>query len=443
MKLAPISYSILIALSTGCVQFKSKTLSAEASSMSFAGRTLSDAGLRAFLAEQRAGGAWTVDKLALAAAYFHGDVRVAKAQADEAEAAITTAAQRPNPVLSFAPGYNSTSKGISPWIITPSVDVPIETAGKRGKRIVQAQAESEAARLMIAAVAWDVRAKVRAAMLALHTGQENAALIKEEIVLHEEALKKLDVQVKAGEASAFELTSSRLLLNRSKLALHDAEKQTSTGMAQLAAAVGVPSSALSAVKLDFSSFQSLPSVPGDAARRKALTHRADLLALLANYRAAEEAVRVEISKQYPDVHLGPGYDFDQGENKWTLGFSVELPAFNRNRGGIAQAEAKRATEAAKFEAKQAAVFGEIETALASYHAAQAKVVTAAQLAEDSIKASETTKRIVDAGELGTLDLVRHRIEASAAKLSKLEATLQAQEAAGLLEAALQLPLRSL
>jgi outer membrane protein TolC len=296
---------------------------------------------------------------------------------------------------------------------------------------------------MIAAVAWDVRAKVRAAMLALHTGQENAALIKDEIVLHEEALTKLDVQVKAGEASAFELTSSRLLLNRSKLALHDAEKQASTGLAQLAAAVGVPSSALSAVKLDFSTFQSLPGVPGETARRKALTHRADLLAQLANYRAAEEAVRVEIAKQYPDVHLGPGYDFDQGENKWTLGFSVELPAFNRNRGGIAQAEAKRATEAAKFEAKQAAVFGEIETALASYRAAQAKVVTAAQLADDSIKASETTKRIVDAGELGTLDLVRHRIEASAAKLSKLEAMLQAQEAAGLLEAALQLPLRSL
>lgn len=443
MKLAPISYSLLIALSTGCVQFKSKPLSAEASSTSFGGRTLSDAGLKTFLAEQRACGAWSVDKLALAAAYFHGDVRVAKAQAEEAEAAITTAAQRPNPVLSFAPGYNSTSRGISPWIITPSVDVPIETAGKRSKRIVQAQAESEAARLMIAAVAWDVRAKVRAAMLALHTGQENAALIKDEIVLHEEALTKLDVQVKAGEASAFELTSSRLLLNRSKLALHDAEKQASTGMAQLAAAVGVPSSALSAVKLDFSSFQSLPGVPSETARRKALTHRADLLALLANYRAAEEAVRVEIAKQYPDVHLGPGYDFDQGENKWTLGFSVELPAFNRNRGGITQAEAKRATEAAKFEAKQAAVFGEIETALVAYRAAQAKVVTAAQLADDSIKASEATKRIVDAGELGTLDLVRHRIEASAAKLSKLEAMLQAQEAAGLLEAALQLPLRSL
>jgi broad specificity phosphatase PhoE len=30
----------------------------------------------------------------------------------------------------------------------------------------------------------------------------------------------------------------------------------------------------------------------------------------------------EIAKQYPDIHLGPGYQYDQGVNKWTLGFSV-------------------------------------------------------------------------------------------------------------------------
>ena len=410
--------------------------------MSFSGRSLGDAGLKSFLAEQHAGSAWTVDKLALAAAYFHGDVKVAQAMAEEAEAGITTAAQRPNPTLSFSPGYNSTSSGISPWIITPSFDVPIETAGKRGKRIALAQAEVERAKLMVAAAGWEARNKVRKAMLDVYAGRENAALLKAEIALHDEALKKLDAQVKAGEAPAFELTTARLSLNRSKLALHDAEKQAATAMAQLASAVGVPSAALEVVTLDFTSFDSFPEAPGNAARKKALTHRSDLLAALADYKAAEAALRLEIAKQYPDVHFGPGYELDQTDNKWTLGLSVELPVLNQNKGPITQAEAKHKTAAAKFEAKQAAVFGEIEAALAAYRAAQAKASTAAQLADEAAHASDTTKRMVEAGELGPLELVRRRIEASASALSRLEAKLQTQEAIGQLEAALQLPLRS-
>ena len=87
------------------------------------------------------------------------------------------------------------------------------------------------------------------------------------------------------------------------------------------------------------------------------------------------------------------------------------------------------------------MFGEIETALASYRAGNAKVATAAKLADEAAHASDTTGRMVEAGELAPLDLTRRRIEASAAKLSLLEARIQAQQAAGELEAALQVPLR--
>ena len=86
------------------------------------------------------------------------------------------------------------------------------------------------------------------------------------------------------------------------------------------------------------------------------------------------------------------------------------------------------------------MFGEIETALAAYRFAQAKAATAAQLSDEAAHSSDTTKRMVEAGELTPLELVRRRIEASASSLSRLEARLQAQEALGQLEAALQVPL---
>jgi outer membrane protein TolC len=277
-------------------------------------------------------------------------------------------------------------------------------------------------------------------MLDLYAARENQALLTAEGALHEEALKRLGAQVKGGEAPAFEITQARLSLNRAKLALHDAEKSAATGRTRLASAIGIPTAALDAVTLDFAAFGSLPAMPDRTARKRALTHRSDLLAALADYAAADAALRLEIAKQYPDMHLNPGYEFDQGNNKWSLGLSLELPILNQNRGPILQAQAKRETAGVKFEAEQAKVFGDIETALAAYNAAKVKVGTARTLAEQAKHASDTTKSMVDAGELAPLELTRRRIEASASTLSLLESRIQAQQAAGQLEAAVQLPL---
>jgi len=439
-----LSVIVMTAALTGCTGYVSRPLDAGQSASAFAGRSLNDPGLRTFLASQgAAGGTWGVDRLALVAAYFHGDVRVARAEAREAAAGIGTAAEIPNPVLTFSPAYNKTSAGVSPWVLGPSLDFTIETGGKRRHRVVAARATAEAAQLRVSEAAWTMRAKVRTALLDLYAAREQKALLAEEVALHTEAVQKLDAQVKAGESASMLVVQERLGLNRSKLSLHDAEKLATTAHAQLAAAIGVPSAALDSLTLDFSAFQSLPAAPGPAVRRRALTERADLLSALADYAVADAALRLEIAKQYPDIHLSPGYEYDQGDNKWSLGFSLDLPILNQHRGPIGEAEAKRNTAAEKFEAKQAAVFGEIETALAAYSAARAKSSTAAQLAADTARAGSTTRHMVEAGELSALEGLTHRIEASAAALSQLEARIQAQEALGLLEAATRVTARRL
>jgi len=425
---------------TACVAFQDAPISPDASAVGFTSRTLHDPGLQEFLKSQGVPrNDWSFDQLALAAVYFRRDIAVAKAEAEEAKAKITTAGQRPNPVFSFAPGYNATSSGISPWILTPTLDVTIETADKRGLRLTQARAEVEAAQLRVAAAAWVARKEIREAMLDLYTARQISNLLETELTLHEEGLKMLRFQVEAGEYAAIELPRARLALNRTRLARHDAKKRTATALARLAAAVGLPSAALNAVSLNFAAFSSLPRDPGSRARRQALTTRADLLALLADYAAADAALRLEIARQYPNIQLSPGYELDQTDNKWSLGFAVELPVLNQNRGPIAEAEARRKTLAGIFEAKQAEVFGEIELARAALRNVRAKVNTAGKLAEEATHASETTKNMVDAGELAPLELTLRRIEATAAALALEEARNEAQQAAGDLEAAVQAP----
>lgn len=428
------------AFPVGCVRYAARPINAEQSAASFIGRTLDDPGLRSFLAQQGAAtGPWNVDRLALAATYFHGTLAIARAESEEARAGIKTAGQSPNPVLSFSPTYDTTTP--PPWILGGIIDVPIETAGKRAKRLVEARAIADSASLRVAVAAWEARSKVRSALLGLYAAQETSALLSAEVALHQDAVAKLDTQVQAGAAPAFELIQERLGFNRSKLALQDAEKLAATSKAQLAAAVGVPSSALDRVTLDFSAFTTLPATPGPALRRRALTHRADLLVALADYAAADADLRLQVAKQYPDVHLQPGYLLDQTDNKYSLGLSIELPIVNQNKGPIAQADAHRIAVGARFEAKQQAAFGELEVALAGYRAARAKAETASTLASEAEQALATTKRMVELGELIPLELTRRKIETSASSLSRLDARIQAQQSAGLVEAAVQSPLQ--
>ena len=440
MKLTFLTILTLSLLLNCCVTYQSRPITAEKTSADFAGRSLNDAGLRSFLAEQKAAsGSWSVDRLSLAAVYFHPDLALARAEAEEAAAGIKTAQMRPNPVFTFSPQYASFRAPVpTPWFFGPSLSIPIETAGKRSKRTEQALATAEAARWRVSSRAWAARSRVRAAMLEFHSARENIRLLETEQNLHDEAIKKLTAQMDAGDVSPFELTQARLMLNRTRLALQDAQRLAATGEAKLAAAIGIPLHALKTAKLDFSSFHRLPS-PGSS-RRRALTQRADLMALLAEYAATESALKLELAKQYPDVNIGPGYDYNSGQNRWQLGINLPIP-LNQNRGPIAQAEAKRLTAEKKFLAQQATIQGELDIALAAYTASRAKAATAAQLAQDAIAAADTTKRMVDAGQVSALELTRRQIETSTANVALLAAQLEAQTAAGALEDAMQATLK--
>ncbi|MBP6602000.1 MAG: TolC family protein [Verrucomicrobiales bacterium] len=437
---ALIAITIALGL-VSCAPYQEQHLNAEVTAATFAGQSLNDPGLKAFLEEEKADRSpWGVNRLSLAAVYFQPAVRVARAKAEEASAGTITAGQRPNPQLSFSPLYNVTSLGISPWIFAPQLNVTVETAGKRKKRLSMARAEVEAAQLRVSVAAWEARSAVRSAMLDLYSARESAALLDSEIALHGAALEHLDFLVRAGEAPAMEVTQARLARNRSRLARHDAVGLAAVAREHLAAAIGVPPSAVDAVTLDFSTFAALPALADATLRLRAVTHRSDLLVLLAEYAGSDAALRLEIAKQYPDIDLQPNYEFDQGDSRWGLGIQVELPILNQNRGPIAEAEARRNTARANFEAAQAGVFGEIGAASAAYRSAQAKVHTASSLTEEAAHASDITRNMVDAGELPPLELIRRKIEASAGALALLEARIQAQQAAGQLEAAIQLPL---
>ena len=99
---------------------------------------------------------------------------------------------------------------------------------------------------------------------------------------------------------------ARLLLQKARLDLSDAQRQQAEARARVAEAIGVPLSALKDVEVAYD----LTSLPPDLdrltsseVRRQALQRRADVLAALADYAASESALQIGVAKQYPDIHL--------------------------------------------------------------------------------------------------------------------------------------------
>ena len=419
---------MLLALA-GCASFTRQPLSPARTSADFDARRLSPKHAR-----------WSLTKLTAEALEKNPDLAVLRARVQTAEGALQTAGERPNPVLSFKPGYNSSTRGLSPWIIEPGLDLTIETGGKRDARRAEAVAKVRVARLDLEAAIWKVRGDVRRALLAMHAAQATRGQYRAQESAQADAARLLELQLKEGAARPQDVAVARIPLNQTRLAMHDTDLLGIKARALLATAVGVPVVALSEKDFDYSEITRLPAAPaGRAARRHALTHRADLLAALADYAASEERVRLEVAKQFPDLKLGPGYKLDQTVNKWTLGLGFELPIFNQHKGAIAEAEGRRAEAAARFLAVQAKAIGEIDLALAIYRASRGKAEAASALATDVQAQTQTAETMKAAGELSQLDVSQRRVEQGAADLARAQSRIQALEALGALEDALQTP----
>lgn len=429
----------------GCATYRDRPLSASETLDDFHSRTLEAPVLQRYLqdkldVQQWPPSAWNLPELTLAAFFYSPQLDVARARCAVIQGERQTAAERPNPTFGLTPGFNSTTgygADISPWIVTTALDIPLETAGKRGYRIAEAEHLGQAARLQIAQSAWDVRQHVREALLDLYEASQTATLLRDRQAVQDDNVQLLEHMFELGEISANELEQARAQRDETRLALLDAEKQQAQARAALAGAIGIPAQALDGKVLSFDVFATLPaSVPSAEAQRRALLNRADILAALAEYEASQSALQQEIAKQYPDVQIGPGYEFDQSDNKWMLGLSVTLPIFNQNQGAIATAKANRMEARTQFIALQARVIGDLAAAVNGYQAAIKKVQVAETLATERRAAARRTKQMYELGEIVRSQVDAADLDSNAAALNHLQARIEALRTQGQVEEAM-------
>lgn len=440
---------VLAGLLSGCAKFEHRGLSPAQTAAGLEERTLTNEGLHAFFQTNWPGDVgewplreWDLDRLTLAAFFYQPSLEVARAQWHVAQGGIRTAGGRLNPTVLFGPAYDSDAvSGVNPWMPFVNFDVPIETAGKRGYRQEQAGWLARAARLNLAALAWQVRTQVRAGLLNHLAARQRQALLEQQLQTQERIDGLLQQRLKAGALSSAELALSRIALARTRSDLADAERLAVEARVRLAEAIGVPVSALKDVKLAYD-LAAKPANDLTAAelRRQALLNRADVLGALAEYEASQAALRLEIAKQYPNVHVNPGFVWDQGESKWQLGIGVELPVLNRNEGPIAEAAARRAEIAARFTAAQAKALAEIERATETLRASQGQLATLENLSAAQAQQRDAVRAQYQAGATDQLDWLNAQVEFNTSLLARLDGQARMHQALGALEDALQRPL---
>lgn len=434
-------------LLASCATYVSRPIDPAAQNQRFEARSLSSAEVRQTIERQLERpvaswppAAWDFPKLVTVAESYNPEVAVASAGRRTAEASLIAAGQRPNPNASALVENNRDAiAGTSPWIYGFSLDWPFETAGKRGYRIEQSQQLINAAAWREADVRWQVRSQVRSGLLDAYP---SVATVIQQLSIQEELVAAMNKRFAAGFIARPDLTQAQLALNQTRLSVTEVRKREDEGRVHLATAIGLSNTAFEGTALDFSTFNTLPSmdqIPPAESRRQALLNRPDVLAALANYEASQAALQLEIAKQYPDVSIGPGYTWDQGDVKWSLGLSLTLPLLNRNQGGIAVAEAKREELAATFQTVQAKAIGEVDEALAGYRHALQAYETAKDIQLNQEASERAAATAFAAGQIDRVEWLSAKYLAIAASKSRIDALIQAQRALGRLEDSLRRP----
>ena len=367
------------------------------------------------------GATWTSSDLLAAALANNPTIAEAGAKYRTALAAAKTAQVAPSMTLTLTAEYAKDPSASSRWLYGAGSDIPLDVGARRETRVRSADLAAVQSLYDYGEALWTVRTALRRAVVARQAADEEAVLARQWANLRQERADRLDRRVAAGEDERGLALVAHADLNAADRRAAEARGRRDAADAALAQALGV---SLTTVRdLTISPDMAAPDLSDLPARRQnAILNRRDVLRAVVDYDLAESALRLEVAKQYPEIHLGPGYTWERGLTKLPFNLGLVLPPTDLNRAAIAQAEAKRAEAGRSLESVQAAALGEIDqarAALVSAMRSEAQIIdrdlpTARRLAA-------ATARSAQAGETDKVDALQAQAATIEAQLAHSDA----------------------
>lgn len=440
---------LLTSLLSGCAlqEYKARPLDSASFDREWRQRSLNDPKLLSVVAKSRGKPAtdvsgWGLFELTIAAFHFNPNLDLARTRWLAAEAARQGAAVLPVPGMSGKIEHHSRASGVSAWTFGIGIEMPLAAGNRQIARVDYASAISESARLEIGAAAWLIRNQVRSRYVEFLAAENKRELTRRETALRGEIAEILTTRLAAGIAAAGEAAEARLQLRQVAAVLAADSSAVETSRNHLAEAISIPVEVLRDlhVMTHHSSFDQAISLPNEDSQRNAILDRFDFRAELARYAASEAKLRLEIARQYPEILLGPGLVFDQGDRIWSLGISLLSGLFDRNIAGIAEAEVQRDIAGQRVLAMQVRLISRQVKSLAAFHFALEEYTASKSIHRTAMEQSAATEKRLAAGHDDRLDLARQRLEALIAERATHVAWTAMLNTISVLEDTLQQPL---
>ncbi len=299
---------------------------------------------------------------------FNRELRLARLGAGVTRATADHAGRWEDPVAGV--DIERIVSGVTdPWVVAGTVSLTIPISGRLAVEKERAGAEYAAELQRLAAKEWVTRASLRELWIEWSAQTHRARMAAD---LIERLRLIVDLAQRQEQAGVMTRIDARLF--RVELAGTEAELIASRARArelelQVRDLLGLtPEAPVQLVETVVFAARGTDS----AWSRDAMeAGNAELAAVRSEYEVAEQSLRLEVREQYPDLTIGPGYGTDQGDERVLLGLRLPIPLWNRNRQGVAEAEAQREVARGRYESTYEHLASRLAVARARYEAGRA------------------------------------------------------------------------
>jgi len=306
---------------------------------------------------------------ALALALMHNpDLAGFTYEVQSAEARAMQAGMMPNPGLEIEI-EDVSNEGFDDAVTSFLFSQPIELGGKRKKRAQVAYLEADAAGWEYEMARLDVFTSAKKAFTEVVAAQEKVILAMEIVGLSEQMLKTVSKRAEAGRDSPIEETKAQISLASAEIEQRKAESDLVTAKRCLAVQWGSSSPVFEDVEGNLDILKPVPPFSALSAR---VSQNPDIARWDTVIEQSRNALALEKAMRIPDLALGAGFEYSNVEQVtiYRLGLAIPIPLFDRNQGGILEAQSNLVKAEKERDAAKAGFLAELtkayQTLVSSY-----------------------------------------------------------------------------
>lgn len=259
----------------------------------------------------------TVDDIVRAGIANNKDLAAVRERIAEAKGLVRQAGVRPAPTLGLSGATGKPLGTIGEEQYGAEYTQPIETFGKRGKRIRVAEFSVDLAKAELQGRTTELAFEIKAAYAEVLAERRKVKLLSDLMTFNQDTLRLTEARVKEGDIAPLEAGLLKVEINRAAVSQISARSRLASAEFELRRLVGLSST----TPIPDTDFPAPIQISLDSLKAKALQNRADLKT--ARLEEEQQSASVELAKAEakPDVTLSAGYSRQNSQFDGLFGFN--------------------------------------------------------------------------------------------------------------------------